>query len=97
MPTIEEVLTRLPQAKVFSKFDASSGFWQVQLDEQSSELTTFNTPFGRYKLNWLPFGISSAPEVFQKAINHVFQGLDGVEVIVDDMLVWGENDQQHDQ
>ena len=56
---------------------------QVQVDEQSSELTTFNTPFGRHKFNRLPFGISSAPEVFQKAINQVFQGLDGVEVIVD--------------
>ena len=83
MPTVEEVLSRLPQAKVFSKFDASSGFWQLQLDEQSSELTTFNTPFGRYKFNRLPFAISSAPEVFQKAMNQVFEGLDGVAVIVD--------------
>ena len=97
MPTIEEVLSRLPQAKVFSKFDASSGFWQLQLDEQSSELTTFNTPFGRCKFNRLPFGISSAPEVFQKAINQVFEGLDGVAVIVDDILVWGKDDQEHDQ
>ena len=65
----------------------------MQLDEQSSELTTFNNPFGRYKFNRFPSGISSAPEVFQKAINHVFQGLDGVVVTVDDILVWGENDQ----
>ena len=97
MPTIEEVLSRLPQAKVFSKFDASSGFWQLQLDEQSGELTTFNTPFGRYKFNRLPFGISSAPEVFQKAMNQVFEGLDGVAVIVDDTLVWGKVNQEHDQ
>ena len=69
MPTTEEVLSRLPQAKVFSKFDASSEFWQLQLNEQSSELTTFSTPFGRYKFNRLHFGISSTPEVFQKAMN----------------------------
>ena len=69
MPTTEEVLSRLPQAKVFSKFDVSSGFWQLQLNEQSSELTTFSTPFGRYKFNRLHFGISSTPEVFQKAMN----------------------------
>ena len=89
--------SRLPQAKVFSKFDTSSGFWQLQLDEQSSELTTFNSPFSRYKFNRLPFGISSAPEVFQKAMNQVFEGLDGVAVIVDDILVWGKDDQEHDQ
>jgi hypothetical protein len=47
MPTIEEVATRLNGAKIFSVFDASDGFWQVELDQASSRFTTFNTPFGR--------------------------------------------------
>jgi hypothetical protein len=51
MKTIESVLTRLPEAKVFSTLDAVSGFWQIPLDEESSLLTCFNTPFGRYKFN----------------------------------------------
>ena len=62
--TIEDVATRLQGAKVFSLLDVRSGFWHVKLNEQSSYLTTFNTPFGRYIWNRLPFGICSAPEIF---------------------------------
>ena len=48
----------------FTKLDAMSGFWQVPLNEESSKLCTFQTPFGRYKCNRLPFGLSCAPEIF---------------------------------
>ena len=48
MPTIEEIATRLNGAKLFSVFYASNGFWQVELDDEFSSLTTLNTPFGRY-------------------------------------------------
>ena len=67
MTTIEEVVADMPQAKVFSVLDATSGYWQVKLDEASSKLCTFNTPIGRYRFTRLPFGILSAPEVFQKS------------------------------
>ena len=49
MKTIEDVLTRLPDAKIFSTLDATSGLWQIPLDEESSIFTCFNTPFGRYR------------------------------------------------
>ena len=48
LQTVEEVIEKLPQAKVFSKFDATHGFWHIKLDEASSKLLTFKTPFGRY-------------------------------------------------
>jgi hypothetical protein len=64
MKTIEEVVAGMPEAKVFSMLDATSGYWQMKLNEQSSKLCTFNTPFGRYRFTRLPFGIKSAPEVF---------------------------------
>ena len=80
LPVIEEIETRLSNAKVFSIFDVKNGFWQVELDTKSSMLTTFNTPFGRYRWNRLPFGISSAPEVFQRKMHEISEGLDGVEV-----------------
>lgn len=89
LPTVEEVATRLKNAKVFSLLDAKDGFWQVKLDEESSYLTTFNTPFGRYRWKRMPFGISSAPEVFQRKIHEIAEGLKGVEVIADDFLVCG--------
>ena len=56
MPTIEEIATRLSGARVFTVVDAKNGFWQVELDEESSRLTTFNTPFGRYRWKRMPFG-----------------------------------------
>ena len=65
MKTIEEVVAGMPEAKVFSVLDATSGYWQMKLNEESSKLCTFNIPFGRYRFTRLPFGIKSAPEVFQ--------------------------------
>ena len=63
LPTIEQVVTRLNKAKVFTVLVAKAGFWQVKLDQQSSYLTMFNTPFGRYRWLRMPFGISSVLEV----------------------------------
>ena len=95
--TVEEVVSRIPGAKYFSTFDAASGFWQIPLDEASSRLTTFNTPFGRYKFNCLPFGISSAPEVFQRVMHQMFDSIEGCEIIMDDILVWGATEEEHDE
>ncbi|CAB3997403.1 Hypothetical predicted protein [Paramuricea clavata] len=89
LPTVEEIVSQLPNAWVFSILDTSSGLWQIELDDSSSTLCTFNTIFGRYQFKKLPFGISSAPEVFQKAMTTMLKGLDGVECITDDILVWG--------
>ena len=97
MLTIEEVVAKLANAKWFSVLDASSGFWQIKLDEESRKLTTFNTPFGRYQFNRLPFGISSAPELFQSTMKEVISNLPGVETIMDDVLVWGETEAEHDR
>ena len=92
LPTIEEVATRLTNAKLFTVLDAKSGFWQVVLDEPSSYLTTFNTPFGRYRWKRMPFGINSAPEVWQQRMHQLIEGLTGIEVIADDFLVCGYGD-----
>ena len=81
MPTIEDIATRLHGAKVFSVLDAKNGFWHVKLDEESSHLTTFHTPFGRYHWCRMPFGISSAPEVFKRRMHKLIEGLSGIEVV----------------
>ena len=100
MKTIEEIVADVPDAKVFSVLDATSGFWQIELDEESSKLCTFNTPFGRYRFKRLPFGIKSAPEVFQRYMTEMLEGIPGAEpiagAIVDDILIWGSSIDQHD-
>ena len=74
---------------MYTVLDSKTGFWQGKLDEQSSYLTTFNTPFGRYRWLRMPFGISSAPEVWQQRMNQTIEGLVVVEVIADDFLICG--------
>ena len=63
MPTTEEILAQMTDAKFFTKLDASNAFWQVKLDEKSSKLLTFNTPFGRYKYLRMPYGMHLASEI----------------------------------
>lgn len=58
MASVDESLAKLAGSQVVSKLDASSGFWQLPLDENSKLLTTFITPFGRFRFNRLPFGIN---------------------------------------
>ena len=96
MSTIDEIITRMPNTKVFSVLDASSGFWQIKLDMPSAKLCTFNTPLGRYMFKRLPFGLSSSQEIFQKTMSETFQDMEGVEVVIDDLLIWGESNEQHD-
>jgi len=67
------------------------------LSEESSYLTTFNTPFGRYRFRRLPFGLKSSQDEFQRKIDESFEGLDGVVVIVDDILVFGHTHEEHDK
>ena len=92
MPTIEEVATKLSRAKVFSVLDVKSGLWQVSLDDEFSTLTTFNTPYGRFRWLRMPFGICAAPEEFPKRMNNTFENLKGTAVIADDLLVFGEGE-----
>lgn len=91
-----ELLPELTKAKVFSTFDVKNGFWNIQLDEASSKSTTFNIPFGRYRWLRLPFGLSSAPEVFQRCQHQAVEGLQGVLSIFDDILVHEEGETEEE-
>lgn len=71
LKTVEDVIESMSHAKFFTKRDAVSGFWQIQLDEPSSRQCTFNTSFMRYRFKRMPFGIRSASEVFQKIMSHM--------------------------
>ena len=89
IPTLEELLPELFKARIFSSFDARDGFYQVSLDEESSKLTTFWTPLGRYRYLRMPFGISLAPEAFESKVQECLADVRGVKMIRDDILVVG--------
>lgn len=87
LPTVDETLGLLSGATVFSKLDANSGFYQIKLASESQLLTTFITPYRRYCFQRLPFGITSAPEYFQKRMSEILNGMPGVVNLIDDILI----------
>lgn len=96
LPDINQVYTQVQGAVYLSQIDLTQGFWHIKLDEPSSYLCTFATPFGRYRFLRMPFGITPAPEVFHRMVGDVLQGLKGVMHYIDDVLVWGNTKEEHD-
>ena len=90
-------LQKLAGAKIFSTLDASCGFWQIPLEENIRKLTTFITPIGRFCFRRLPFGITSAPEIFQRQMSTLLKDHEGVVVVMDDILVYGATNEEHDR
>lgn len=97
LPTLEDIAPQLTGATVFSTVDASSGFWQIPLDPDSMKLTTFITPVGRFCFRRLPFGITSAPEIFQRKMSALLKDHTGTVVVMDDILIFGKDKQDHDR
>lgn len=97
MNTIDEVATRLHGSKYFTTLDANMGYYQVKLSEKSSKLTTFNTPFGRYRYLRMPMGARCSSEVFQREMEKHFGAMEGVEIVVDDILVHGKTLEEHNK
>ena len=92
IPTLEENTHRFNQAKIFSVFDNKDAFQTIELTEESSMLTTMHTPWGRYRWMRLPFGVSAAPEEFQRHLHDILCGIDGVVNIADDIIVKGRRE-----
>ncbi|UYV76105.1 K02A2.6-like [Cordylochernes scorpioides] len=91
LPAPENILAEIPKAKFYSVLDAKSAFWQVPLSENTSKYLVMSTPFGRYRFLRLPFGISSAPEIFQKIMHKIFCDIPNVVCYIDDLLIWGNS------
>ena len=94
LPEIDALLGEIGH---FTKLDANSGFWQQKLANESQLLTTFLTPFGRYYYQRMCFGLKSAPEVFQRKMQTKLQGIEGVICIMDDVLIQGKSQAEHEE
>lgn len=91
------MFSSLKGAKIFSKLDAQSGFYQIKLNKKSLPLTTFITPFGRYMFTRLPFGINCAPDYFSQTFSDLFHDLANVIVYVDDILIHANSIAEHNR
>ena len=93
---IDDILPDLGKARVFSKADLKDGFLQIELDDESSRLTTSQTPWGSHRWLRMPYGISPSPEYFQQQLDQNLQGFSGVFRIADDLLFTGQGDTKED-
>lgn len=87
--TLDDVLPKFQNAKVFTKLDVKEAFWHIRLDRNSSFLTTMITPIGRVRWTRLPFGLNVSSEIFSKHLSSALQGLDGIINVADDIIVIG--------
>ena len=97
IPTLEEIVHKFNGAKFFSKLGAQHGYWAVHLDESSSKLTTFNSPFGRYRFLRLPFGLNVSQDIFQMKMDQILEECPETLGISDDVCVFGKTEEEHDE
>ena len=88
-PTLDEITHQVKGSSVFSKLDARHGYWPVVLDEKSSYLTTFNSPFGRFRFTRLPFGLCVSQDIFQQKMDFILEKCPGTVGIAHDIAVHG--------
>ena len=95
IPTAEELFAQLNGGEKFSKIDLSAAYHQVLLDDESRKYVTINTHLGLYRYTRLPFGVAASPAIFQKTVDVVLNGLQGVGGILDDLIITGKTDEEH--
>ena len=95
-PTVEEVTHEFANWHYFTKLDAHHGYWSIVLDEESSLLTTFKSPFGMYHFLHLPFGLVCSQDIFQKKMDQFLEECPGCIRIADDITVHGHTKAEHD-
>ena len=89
LPTLDDVLPKFREAKIFTKLDVKEAFWHIKLVKEASMLTTMITPFGRVRWTRLPFGLNVSSEIFQRHLTTAIDDLPGIVNVADDLLVIG--------
>uniref|UniRef100_H2ZVA1 Gypsy retrotransposon integrase-like protein 1 n=1 Tax=Latimeria chalumnae TaxID=7897 RepID=H2ZVA1_LATCH len=95
IPKTEDLLAVLGGGQKLTKLDMSQAYQQMILDKESRKFTTINTHKGLYQYTCLPYGVSSAPGIFQHTMEGLLQGISHVEVRIDDILIIGKDDTEH--
>ncbi|KAG7304923.1 hypothetical protein JYU34_010335 [Plutella xylostella] len=96
LPCMDHLLPKIRKAQYFSKLDIKNAFHQIELHPNSRHLTTFITSSGLYRYKRLMFGVTCAPELFQKILEKMLIKCDGVINFIDDILICGSSEEEHD-
>lgn len=96
-PSIDEVMSKLGGARIFSTLDLTNAYLQVPVDTETSAMQTWSTPFGLYRPTALAYGVKQAPAIFQSYMDKLLLNLEGVVSYQDDILVWGQDQTSHDE
>ena len=94
---IDDLILGLMDACGFTNLNLGSAFWHLELDDETSVLTTFATPYGGLRWLRLTFGLNVSSEVFRKRLNQELESLPGVKCIADDVLIYSPNETDHDR
>jgi len=99
LPNITEILDQLGNAKYFTTLDLASGYHQIPMAEKDKQKTAFSTPYGHYEFNRMPFGLKNAPATFQRLMNSVLTGMQGLKCLVylDDIVIYGASLEDHNK
>lgn len=95
IPKIEDLFAKLAGGQMFTKLDMSQAYQQILLEEESQQFVVINTHQGLFRYKRLPFGVASAPGIFQRVMESVLNGIPGVTVYLDDILVTGPTEEEH--
>jgi hypothetical protein len=95
IPRVEDCIDRTGNAQYITKFDLLKGFWQVPLTDRAKEISAFVTPDGLFQYKRLPFGMKNSPMSFQRLIQKVIAGMEGVSAYIDDVVLCSNNFEEH--
>lgn len=95
IPRIKELFAAMTGGVKFTELDLKNVYQQLEPEEDSKSYTTINTHRGLFRYNRLPFGVTSAPAIFQRTMDSLLQGIPHVAAYLDDILITGEDDQEH--
>ena len=96
LPHLEEISLKVRGCSTFSVIDMKSAFLQLPLHEESRHITTFTTEEGLFRFRKVPYGLASAPGVFQKLMSIILANIEGVQCYLDDIIIAGSSEKEHD-